>query len=286
MQRYTVDSSTLGKIREGKPTFRESEQKVAEYVLAHPREVVNLPITELAERIGVSEATIVRMCKQIGFRGFQELKINMALEIVNPLQALHEEIQEGDDAGTILKKVVQANVKALDTTANVLSIGELKRAIGALFEAKRIYFYGLGGSAPIAMDGAHKFTKTGKPVIAYNDPHMQAVAAVLLGPGDVVVGISHSGSNRDIIEALEVAKSQGATTIGITHYARSPIDRVLDIKLGVYSSETLYRIESASSRIAQLTIIDALFVGVCLCEPEKAINNIKVTREVIVPKRF
>jgi len=131
-------SSTLGKIREGKSTFRESEQKVAEYVLAHPREVVNLPITELAERIGVSEATIVRMCKQIGFRGFQELKINMALEIVNPLQALHEEIKEGDDAETILKKVVQANVQALNTTTNVLSINELKRAIKALSEAKRI----------------------------------------------------------------------------------------------------------------------------------------------------
>ncbi len=105
-------------------------------------------------------------------------------------------------------------MKALDTTANVLSIGELKRAIGALFEAKRIYFYGLGGSAPIAMDGAHKFTKTGKPVIAYNDPHMQAVAAVLLGPGDVVVGISHSGSNRDIIEALEVANPKALLQLG------------------------------------------------------------------------
>ena len=111
----------MGKIREGKSSFRESEQKVAEYVLAHPREVINLPITELAERIEVSEATIVRMCKQIGFRGFQELKINLALEIVNPLQTVHEEIKEGDDADTILKKVVRANVQALDTTTNVLS---------------------------------------------------------------------------------------------------------------------------------------------------------------------
>ncbi|MGB4338451.1 MAG: SIS domain-containing protein, partial [Bacillota bacterium] len=116
--------------------------------------------------------------------------------------------------------------------------------------------------------------------------HMQAMAASLVEPGDVVVAISHSGSSRDIIDALAIARSRGATTIGITHYARSPIDKVVDIKLGTSSYETLYRMESTSSRIAQLAIIDALFIGVCLRDPERAVRNIVATREAIAPKRF
>jgi DNA-binding MurR/RpiR family transcriptional regulator len=128
--------------------------------------------------------------------------------------------------------------------------------------------------------------KTGKPVAAYVDTHMQVMAASLLGKGDVVVGISHSGSSRDIIEALELARKKGATTIGLTHYAKSPIDKVLDIKLCTASNETFYRTESTSSRIAQLSIIDALFIGVSLRDPEKAIENIQLTREAIASKRF
>lgn len=281
-----MSTGMLEKIREERFFFRESEQKVAEYILTHQKEVINLPITELAEQIGVSEATIVRMCKKIGFRGFQELKIKLALENVQPLQTVHEEIQEGDDIETILRKVVNANMQAMNSTLHVVSARELSRAVDALAGARQIYFFGLGGSGPIAMDAAHKFMKTGKPVVAYTDSHMQAMTASLLQEGDVVVGISHSGSSRDIIEAVGLAKERKATTIGITHYAKTPLDRVLDIKLGICSNETFYRTESTSSRIVQLSIIDSLFLGVSLRQPEKAIENLKRTREAIVSKRF
>jgi len=102
----------------------------------------------------------------------------------------------------------------------------------------------------------------------------------------VVIGISASGSSKDIIDALELAKNRGATTIGITHYARTPLDRVLDIKLSVSSEETFYRTESTSARIAQLSIIDTLYIGVALRRLDKIIENLKLTREAIVPKRF
>ncbi len=271
---------------EGKSAFRDSEEKAADYILAHVGEVVNLPITELAERIGVTEATIVRMCKKIGFHGFQELKINLAIETVRPIQAVHEEIVESDDIGLILKKLVSANVHAMEATLDVLSEANLKLAVEKLHAARAIQLYGVGGSGPVALDAAHKLMKTGKQVMAYTDTHMQAMAASLVEPDDVVVAISHSGSSRDIIDALAIAKARQATTIGITRYARSPMDKVLDIKLGTSSYETLYRMESTSSRIAQLAIIDALFIGVCLCDPELAVRNIRVTREAIAPKRF
>jgi DNA-binding MurR/RpiR family transcriptional regulator len=278
--------SILEKIREERHAFRQSEQKVAEYILTHPREVIGSPITELAEVIGVSEATIVRMCKKIGFKGFHELKISLAAQNVQPLQTVHEQIQDGDDMETIVKKVFAANIQTMNSTLNVLPVRDLKQAVDALAAANQIHFYGVGGSGSIAQDAAHKFMKTGKPVAAYIDTHMQVMAASLLGKGDVVVGISHSGSSRDIIEALELARKKGATTIGLTHYAKSPIDKVLDIKLCTASNETFYRTESTSSRIAQLSIIDALFIGVSLRDPEKAIENIQLTREAIASKRF
>ncbi len=173
-------TSIFGKIREGRHAFRQSEQKVGEYILTHPREVINLPITELAEAIGVSEATIVRMCKKIGFRGFHDLKISLASENVQPLQTVHEQIQEGDDMESIIEKMFASNIQAMQSTLNVLPVRDLNRAEDALLNARQIHFYGVGGSGSIAMDAAHKFMKTGKPVAAYSDTHMQVMAASLL----------------------------------------------------------------------------------------------------------
>ncbi|ACI18455.1 MurR/RpiR family transcriptional regulator [Dictyoglomus thermophilum] len=281
-----MEKNVLEKIKEQKDNFRDSEEKVANYILAHWQDVLHLPITELAERIGVSEATIVRMCKKLGLRGFQELKIALATEKIQPIKTIHQAVQEGDDLETILKKVFSANIRAMESTLNVISVKEIERAIEAILNARQLQIYGVGGSGPVALDAQHKFMKTGIPTVAYVDSHMMAMSASILEPQDVVIGISASGSSKDIIDALELAKNRGATTIGITHYARTPLDRVLDIKLSVSSEETFYRTESTSARIAQLSIIDTLYIGVALRRLDKIIENLKLTREAIVPKRF
>lgn len=281
-----MESNILEKIKENKSAFRDSEDKVANYILTHWQEVLHLPITELAERIGVSEATIVRMCKKLGLRGFQELKIALAMEKIQPIKTVHQAVQEGDNLETILKKVFSANIRAMEATLNVISVDELERAIEVISKARQLQIYGLGGSGPVALDAQHKFMKTGIPTVAYVDSHMMAMSASILEPGDVVIGISASGSSKDIVEALALAKNRGATTIGITHYAKTPLDRVLDIKLSVSSEETFYRTESTSARIAQLSIIDTLYIGVALRMLDKTIENLRLTREAIVPKRF
>jgi DNA-binding MurR/RpiR family transcriptional regulator len=199
------------------------------------QEVLHLPITELAEIIGVSEATIVRMCKKMGFRGFQELKIALAMDKVQPIKTVRQAVQKGDDLETILKKVFSANMRAMEATLNVLSVSELERAINALCNARQIQIYVVGGSGSVALDAQHKFMKTGIPTVAYVDSHMMAMSASILEPQDVAIGISASGSSKDIVEALALAKERGTTTIGITHYAKTPMDKVLDIKLSVSS---------------------------------------------------
>ncbi|HHY46220.1 MAG TPA: MurR/RpiR family transcriptional regulator [Firmicutes bacterium] len=274
------------RLREMKGSLRNSEEQVANYILLHHDEIIRLPITELAERAGVSEATVVRMCQKLGYRGFQELKIALALELVTPIQSVHEEISPDDSLDVAIEKVFKGNMLAIESTLKILSTNEMKRAIDVLAEAKKIEIYGVGGSAAVAMDAGHKFMKTGIPCVVYTDPHMQVMSGSLLYPGCVAIGVSHSGSSKDIIEALEVAKKAGATTISITNYAKSPIDRVSDIKLTTVSKETSYRTEGTASRIAQLCIIDALFVGVGLKRAGEIVTNIQKTRQAVVAKHY
>lgn len=274
------------RIREMKSSLRNAEEQVANYILLHHGEIINLPITELSERAGVSEATVVRMCQKLGYKGFQELKIALALELVKPVQTIHEEIGEEDEIDEAVAKVFRGNILAIESTLKVLSMGEMKRAVESLASARKIEIYGVGGSAAVARDACHKFIKTGIPCVAYDDPHMQIMSASLLGPGCVVIGISHSGSSKDIIEALGVAKEAGATTISITNYAKSPVDKVSDIKLSTASKETSFRTEGTASRIAQLSIIDALFVGVGLKRTGDIVENIQKTRRAVVIKHY
>lgn len=275
-----------GRIREMKSSLRNAEERVANYILLHHGEIINLTVTVLAERIGVSEATVVRMCQKLGYKGFQELKIALALELVKPVQAIHEEISEDDELDKAVGKVFSGNILAIESTVKVLAMGEMRRAIDALSNARKIEIYGVGGSAAVAKDAAHKFMKTGIPCVMYDDPHMQIMSASLLGPGCVAIGISHSGSSKDIVEALGAARETGATTISITNYAKSPIDKVSDIKLATASKETSYRTEGTASRIAQLCIIDALFVGVGLKRTGDIVDNIQKTRRAMVIKHY
>lgn len=285
--RKSMDSmSCTARIREMKTSLRNAEEQVANYILLHHGEIINLTITELAEQAGVSEATVVRMCQKLGYKGFQELKIALALELVKPVQAIHEEIHEDDEVDQAVEKVFRGNIFAIENTLRVLSMGEMKKAVDALAGARKIEIYGVGGSAAVARDAAHKLMKTGIPCVAYDDPHMQIMSASLLGPGCVAIGISHSGSSKDIVEALNVAKEAGATTVSISNYAKSPIDKVSDIKLATASKETSYRTEGTASRIAQLCIIDALFVGVGLKRTGDIVDNIQKTRRAVVIKHY
>jgi len=290
MEGVNKDSANLlgctARLREMKASLRNAEEQVANYILLHHGEIINLTITELAEQAGVSEATVVRMCQKLGYKGFQELKIALALELVKPVQAIHEEIHEDDEVDQAVEKVFRGNMFAIENTLRVLSMGEMKKAVDALANARKIEIYGVGGSGPVARDAAHKLMKTGIPCVAYDDPHMQIMSASLLGPGCVAIGISHSGSSKDIVEALSVAKAAGATTISISNYAKSPIDKVSDIKLATASKETSYRTEGTASRIAQLCIIDALFVGVGLKRTGDIVENIQKTRRAVVIKHY
>lgn len=279
-------SNVLNKIRAVYDSLSMKEQTVADYILENPQETIHQTITELAENCHVAEATIFRLCKRVGFRGYQAFKIALASDIIQPIENIHEEIKATDNIGIIQRKLFKSHIDALNETLSLMEEEELQKAIDAISNADKVDFYGSGGSATIALDAFHKMIRTGIPCSYQQDSHLQIMSAALLTPKSVAVGISHSGSNKDVIDAIRVAKENGATTIGITGYMKSPLTKIVDILLYTSSKETKFRSESMASRIVQLAIVDTIFVGVSLKRQDETINSLQKIRQAISVKRF
>ncbi|WP_258358685.1 MurR/RpiR family transcriptional regulator [Moorella sulfitireducens] len=276
----------LVKLRSIQPSLRSAEARVAEWILDKPHEIIHLSITELAEKCNVAEATIVRLCKKLGYSGFQEVKISLARDLVEPIKSIHEEVLPTDDFRTMATKVFHSAMQSLSDTLKILDYTELERAIRTIAKARKTDFYGVAGSSFVALDAHHKMFKSGLLSASYNDPHMQIISASFLTNQDVAVGISHSGSTKDTIESLKVAKKAGATTICITSFMKSPITKVADIKLVVAARETTFRSEAMAARIAQLCLIDLIIVGVSMLRQQESLVAIDKMRRGIALKRY
>lgn len=268
------------------PTLRPSEQKVAKYVLDHPDEVITLPVTDLARRSGVSDATVVKFCQRLGYSGYQHLKITLATELASLPKPVYGEIVPGDDLPVVKAKIFNMNKKGLEDTMRTVDDTELDRAVEALLGARRIHLYGVGASGLVAMDAEHKLLRIGLNCHAFPDPHTAVSMASVLEPGDVAIALSHSGSTRDTVESLTAAGEAGATTVCITNVMASPISRVADIKLYTSVDESDYRSGAMGSRIAQLSIVDVLFVGVAQRRFEESMHHLEKTRAAVTGKRI
>ncbi|CEE00157.1 rpiR family transcriptional regulator [Caldibacillus thermoamylovorans] len=281
-----MSKNCLGQIRSHYARLSEKEKKIADYILNNPENIIHSTINDVAEDLNVADATVFRFCKRIGFKGFQAMKITLAAEIIEPIQQIHEEISESDDERTVMEKVFQSNIHTLKSTLNLIDETAIEQAVDLLLNAGRVDFYGTGGSAVIAMDAYHKFIRTGIKVFTFMDSHFQIMSASQLTKHDVAVVISHSGTNKDTINILKTAKKNGAKIIGITGYPKSPLAKNSDVVLYTSAEETEYRSEALSSRIAQLSLIDALYVNVMKLNKEKAKKSLDKIREAIVVTRL
>ena len=258
------NSALLIKIDTLRHGLSDTERKVADYILAHPSDVIYLSITDMAANSGVSDATVVRLCKRLGMHGYQELKVNLAQDIVSPLERIHEAVTENDSIGDVMKKVFQTTAQALQYTARIVNVQQLEQAVDTLEHAQRIVIFALGNSASVAKDMQHKLLRLGMNATAYCDNHMQRIVCAHLQKGDVCVCISNSGSSRDVVDAAKFAHGKGATIISMTGVGRSPLSETGDIWLESASQETQYHILAMSSRIAQYTMIDSIYTCLAL----------------------
>lgn len=277
--------SVLHKIRFLLNQMGPSEKKVAEYILEHPQEILNLSITELAALSGSTEATVFRFSKRLGFDGYPEMKIGLIRDI-STTSKLDSKITKNDSCFEIFHKRINDISIALWDTESVLEPKELEKAARAIMSAKRIAIFGLGNSAAVAQDAAHKFLRLGLDAQCCCDNHMQAIIASHLDRQSVAIGISHSGASKDIIEALQFSKIGRATTICITNYANSPIVENADIALFTKSQETEHSILAMSSRIAQLAIFDSIYTYIVLNADKAALNAIYNTEITLKSKKI
>lgn len=249
-----------------------AEKKIADFIMSNPSAVIPLSVSELADKCGCGDATVVRFARRLGFDGYQNLKISIAKD--QNLSNLNENITKDDCAFEVFEKVCNDIYCSLEKTKTAIDKNELENACKSIISANKILLFGLGNSASVAMDGAHKLLRLGFNVSCYTDNHMQSIAAAHLKKGDVVISISHSGSSKDIVQATELAKINGATTIALTNKGKSPLIKYCDYVLNTVSDETNYTILGLNSRIAQLAIIDAIYYYL-VCN----INNSKTRTE-------
>ena len=257
------DGGILITIRSLLPDLAPVEQRVAQAVLDDPGGVAWRSISELARSCGTSATSVVRFCRTVGLRGYPELRLALAQAVAQDAAAVvaaSSDIAPGDDPALIIKKIAYADAAAVTETASRLDVGALVRVVDVLAEASRIDIYGVGASGFVALDLQMKLQRIARPAFAWPDPHMAATSAALRGKGDVAVGLSHTGTTVDTIDALAEARAHGATTVAVTNFPWSPITEVADHVLLTAARETAFRSGAMTSRIAQLTVVDCVFV--------------------------
>jgi DNA-binding MurR/RpiR family transcriptional regulator len=261
-------------------------KQIAELIIAQPESFIHMSITEVAETCGVSEGTIVSFCGRVGVRGFQELKILLARDLIEPVRLIQEDLHRGDDPATVTDHIFAAHAASLQETRRLLSMESLAKAAGLLRQAQRIEIYGIGSSAPIAQDLSYRLLQLGLAASAVVDSHVQAVSAGMTGPAVTTVTVSHSGSTVETVLATRLAREAGARTIGITRLGKSPLAAHCDVLLYTVANETRYRPEAMSSRVAQLAIIDTLVSCCALTDTERSVDRLQHAARILSEKRF
>lgn len=263
-------------------SLNPTDRLIAECVLADPEKVITSSIAQLKDDCGASVGAIVAFCRRMGVKGFAEFKIALARDLAQSgLPA--GQIQEN---GSLLEKVFQVHSQSLTETLQINPPAQFERIAQAIDKSRRIELFSIGLSYPVAHTAYCKFLLLGRQASAHFDSHIQLIAATQLEKGDVAIGISLSGTTRETVECLEVARAKGATTIGLTNALKSPITKHSDLCLYATPSEIKYFQAPLASRVTQLALIDALFVFVALKHKTRTAANLQASGEELIKRRI
>ncbi|RKJ38658.1 MurR/RpiR family transcriptional regulator [Acutalibacter sp. 1XD8-33] len=263
-----------------------SERKVARYVSDNLDSMVGLSVEELALRSGSSQAAVVRFCKKVGCKGYRDFSIQLVSELAvaqraNVGKSAYSDIRAGDKAGNVIRKVCHHNIQAIEDTLSLMEPEQVEIAADKLFRAQRVDLYAMAASNLVAQDAQQKFMRINKRVTAYSDPHLQLSSASTLTPSDVAIALSWSGETREVLEAAELAKLNGAFLIAITRFGKVSLASYADVHFGLSAPEMAIRSGAMSSRIAQMTMIDILFTCVVSHHYQETAPYLERTRQVM-----
>lgn len=280
------DPRTVGpRIRMMMPHLTPLEARVVEMMLGRRDFDETTALKTVADDAGVSGAMIVKIAKKLGFSGFKDFRSGVSDYNRLPTAELHQELSPDDTSAEIAQKVFRTSIHALEETLSILDPEAFERAVDLICNARQRDFYGIGGSAQIARDVAHKFLRIGVRAQVFDDAHMMLMSAALLGEGDLVIAFSHSGTTTAVIEPVELARKRGARTIALTNYATSPLAEIADVVLCSTAQGSPLLGENAAARIAQLIIFDAVFAAVAQRDLKSAERNLAATMGAVKAKR-
>ncbi|MFZ5452695.1 MAG: MurR/RpiR family transcriptional regulator [Thermodesulfobacteriota bacterium] len=260
-------SGALIRLRGLYPSLKTALQKVADVILRQPEMAIYASVNEVAAACGVSEATVMRFCRILGFRGFQDFKISLARELV---PRPHEEVTDDDDPANIVRKVFQAKSAALQDTLEVMEMAGMEAACRLLLNANRILVIGIGGSGTAVAYAGTRFLLAGLKAQIYTDFHFMLMAAALLTKDDVVLAVSNSGTTRETVETVRVGRESGAKIVAITNNPLSVLAREADLVLATAARDTTLPGEADGSLMCQISIIDALFSLMFQARPQQS----------------
>ncbi|QXE02330.1 SIS domain-containing protein [Terribacillus sp. DMT04] len=274
------------------PSLSKKEKRIANFISNQYQELTNMTISNLAKHLQVSESSITKVCKKLRCEGFYELKHAITEYVANGEESISDELHEDfihtDDNDNILEKVFLYSMIALQDTLAVINRSALSKAIAALQSLKgesKLILVGNGGSGILCEDFQHKLLKIGIFSVLYRDSHMQLMGASLAKQGDVVVGVSHSGTSTDVINIFKAAQENGAMTICVTNHVMSPVTEFSDVVLHSSARNSPITGENAAARIAQLNILDVLFTALSLHRQNLSYKNLLKTQESVSSHR-
>jgi DNA-binding MurR/RpiR family transcriptional regulator len=268
------------------PSLSPAEQRVARLVVANPADAARRTITDLATAAETSEATVIRFCRSVGMEGYPQLRIRLAAEAARRIEPPDARVVGGDippgaDLAQIIATIAFNDARAVEETAEQLDPTICEAVVEAIDKAGRVDIYGAGASGFVAADLQQKLHRIGRTTYYWPDVHTALASVSLLTRGDIAIGISHTGATADVMEILTVARAHGATTVALTNFPRSPVTEVADYVLTTAARETTYRSGAMASRLAQLTVIDCLFVGVAARNRARTKKALEVTAEAV-----
>lgn len=279
------ERSCLFEIHSRLDSLSAKERRIADFIISSPQEAVHPSIEELSERIGVSDSTLFRFVRKLGYDGYQQFRIALATETVDARMTVYEGERAPGACGSSLETVIRTNVSALEHTLKSLDRSSLCAAADRIVACSRLYLLGLGGSGIVAQDAYHKFVRTGLHCVAPVDFHLQLMVASEARSGDVGLIVSHTGANKDAVSIADELRRAGAAVIVLTDYPRASIAKLADIVLVSGAVGSRYASEAFSARIVQLAIVDALYVDIMDRLGESGLEPLERMRATIARRR-
>lgn len=261
-----------------------AERRVADLLLERPHELLKLSLAAVSSQALVSEPTVIRCCRSLGCHGFADFKLRMAQTLASGQLFLHADVGPGDSVAEMAAKVFGKAARTLLQVRSQLDPLCLEQAIALLCAARRVECYGLGSSGIVAADAQHKLFRLGLPSVAYSDAHVHGMAATMLRPGDVVMAFSASGRTVDLISSVDLARESGADVIGITALG-APLAARCTVALELLIDEDTDIYTPMTTRLAQLTVVDVLAVGVALRQGPELLTRLQRAKESLRNKR-